>query len=102
MPGPKEMNSKCLWEVKTITDDESGSVLCFFPILKDGAPDPVRLPHFRGECNVNNQTIRFEIKASSIEDAVKEFRHSLMAFVDEMQTQAMRHKLLTPGLVKPS
>jgi|SRR5208337_5556867 len=87
-----------LVRMETFTDHTVGTIICFLPVLADGSFDPVRAPYFRGQIQVNNQPVIFDIKnAINLEEAIDLWVPAVEAMLEQYRTALVR-KQLTEGL----
>ena len=72
-----EMNHADLYREETFTDRHVGAIRRFTPVDANGNDDPSRPSYYVGEAQVMTaggpMPLHFEIQASSLEDAAKQF-----------------------------
>lgn len=102
-----EMDLASLYREQTITDRKVGIITMLIPVLPDGSDDKSRPVVYSGEAHIMTQMgslpISFEIKAGSLEEAVKNYGVAAKEAVErtvrelqELRRQAAS-KLVVPG-----
>lgn len=102
-----EMDAANLYREEMITDRKMGVIHVLTPVTAAGAVDAARTPIYTGEVQIMTQMgplpISFEIKAASLEEAVKLYGESAKKGVQDTieKMQQMRReaasKIVTPG-----
>lgn len=88
--------------VQTFTDNDGGTILMYTPCLPDGSLDLVRQPFFRGQINVNNQSVILNMPGvERLEDAVSQWAAHVKAMLDEVRTNMLRNRLLQSAPLSP-
>lgn len=91
-----------LYEMRTYTDQQAGTIFRQIPILEDGSRDPMRQETFGASCTLlvrgQPMPITFQIDgATSLADAITKFPDAVRAAVQQMRDQALRSQLAAPG-----
>ena len=83
------------------TDNMSGNITHYFPILSDGSADPTRSSIFIGITNMQTNKgpmpINFGIAAQDLAQAISMFQKSLEKAVEEMQSEMVKASILNGG-----
>lgn len=102
-----QMDVSSLYREQTFTDRKVGIITTLTPVLPDGSDDKSRSVIYSGEAHIMTQMgslpISFEIKASSLEEAVKNYGTAAKEAVEKtvQELQELRRqaasKLVVPG-----
>lgn len=90
-----------LYEMRSYTDQQAGTIFRQIPILEDGSRDPMRMESFGASTVmfINGQSlpITFQIEgATSLSEAIEKFPEAVKATVQKMHDEALRSQLQKP------
>jgi len=92
-----------LYRMETYTDQTAGTIYRQIPVTLTGERDPMRQEFFGASCMIlvrgQSMPINFPIEnVTSLEEAIAKFPEACVAVLTQMQEQALRQKILTPGI----
>lgn len=96
----KPMDPEGLFEVHQYTDDLAGTIIEKTPVkIVEGRflQDPLRASQYLGQTFINGTPINFPLQATTLTEALSVFAGACEAHIEELQSQALKARIATPG-----
>lgn len=92
-------SKKAVYRVERYTDNLAGNINRLVPVLDTGERDPRRAESFSGDCilytNRGPMPITFEIKATSLDEAMDNFAVAIADKLEEIKSKAVQAQIMS-------
>ena len=101
----KPLNSRNAYRIERYSDLVAGEILRHIPVTADGIQDPMRTEVFTGKTMMQTNRgpieLYFDLSASSLSEAFNVWDEALQTKLDELQSEAMKVKILNGAGLNP-